>query len=218
MRTLVIHAHPRPSHSVVTQGLRQALGGCPEVEVRPLYELYPDFDIDVAAEQQALAQAELVIWLCPVYWYSVPALLKHWFDQVLAHGWAYGPGAAALQGKTAWWVASAGAAASAYTADGAHQRPFADFVPPIEQTARFCGMHWLPPLVLHGGHATSPADLQAGRDTLLAQWAQHCQMLAADSHAPTFAPPAAAAPAKTITHTPAHASAVASPPAERSTP
>ena len=112
-------------------------------------------------------------------------------------------------------MASAGAAASAYTADGAHQRPFADFVPPIEQTARFCGMHWLPPLVLHGGHATSPADLQAGRDTLLTQWAQHCQALTADdSHAPTFALPAAAAPANAATPIPSPAST----PAERSTP
>lgn len=166
--TLVIHAHPRPNQSQVTARLLSVLSQRPGVSVRSLYALYPDFDIDVAAEQSALLQARLVIWLCPVHWYSVPALLKHWFDQVLTHGWAYGHGASALRGKTAWWVTSAGAAPSAYTAEGAHGRPFADFVPPIEHTARFCGMNWLPPLVVHAGHSAS-ADTRDSTDAELIQ-------------------------------------------------
>ena len=177
MRTLVIHAHPRPSHSIVTQGLRQALGGCPGVTVRQLYELYPDFDIDVAAEQQALAQAELVIWLCPVYWYSVPALLKHWFDQVLAHGWAFGPGGDALRGKAAWWVASAGGSLADYAPGGVHRRPFADFTAPIEQTARFCGMRWLPPHIQHGQREAVGADSQAREPGLAERLAAHLAAL-----------------------------------------
>ena len=48
-----------------------------------LAELYPDFDIDGDAERAALARARLVVWLHPFYWYGVPALMKHWFDQVL---------------------------------------------------------------------------------------------------------------------------------------
>ncbi|MFN0184350.1 MAG: NAD(P)H-dependent oxidoreductase [Aquabacterium sp.] len=156
--TLVIHAHPRPGQSVITRALRAALQAAPDVTVHGLYDRYPDFDIDVAAEQQALLDAQLVVWLAPVHWYSFPALMKHWIDQVLAHGWAYGSGGTALQGKTAWWVCSAGAPLDAYASGGAHQRPFADFVAPVEQTARFCGMHWLPPFVVHGGHATPAAQ------------------------------------------------------------
>jgi glutathione-regulated potassium-efflux system ancillary protein KefF len=155
--TLVIHAHPRPSHSVITQDLRRVFESSADVQVRPLYDLYPDFDIDVGSEQRALSEASLVVWLAPVYWYSLPALLKHWIDQVLLHGWAYGAGGTALRHKTAWWVCSAGAPKSAYLPGGMHMRPFEDFVAPIEQTARFCGMDWLPPFVVHGGHST-PAD------------------------------------------------------------
>ena len=172
-RTLVIHAHPRASASRVTQALRQTLASQPDTTVRALYDLYPDFDINVAAERVALDAADLVIWLTPVHWYSVPALMKHWFDQVLAYGWAYGPGGNALRGKTAWWVTSAGAMPADYSATGAHGRPFADFVAPLEQTARFCGMHWLAPYVVHGGHHNSQSQVSASCGGLLQRLALH---------------------------------------------
>lgn len=157
-RTLIVHAHPRPASSVVTGALLRALAERPGTTVRSLYALYPDFDIDVAAEQQALADAGLVVWLAPVHWYSVPALLKHWFDSVLVHGWAYGEGGAALRGKIAWWVTSVGGAAAEYSAGGRHGRPFADYVAPVEQVARQCGMRWVEPFVVHAGHRASEAE------------------------------------------------------------
>jgi glutathione-regulated potassium-efflux system ancillary protein KefF len=165
---LVIHAHPYPRHSRANTALLNAVRDLPDVEVHSLYELYPDFDIDVPAEQAALTRADLVVWLHPIYWYSVPALLKHWFESVLTRGWAYGGEAHALAGKSCLWVCNTGGDVQAYTPQGIHQRPFADFVAPIEQTARFCQMHWLPPLVIHGAHAisddvlaTHAADLRA---------------------------------------------------------
>ena len=176
--TLVIHAHPHPGRSVVTRDLLHPLQSSSGVQTRSLYDLYPDFDIDVSQEQQALQRASLVVWLAPVHWYGLPALLKHWIDQVLLHGWAYGPGGTALQGKTAWWVCSAGAPASAYGPGGVHMRPFSDFVPPIEQTARYCGMQWLPPFVVFGGHST-PAERRAEQAGELArEFARHRQALA----------------------------------------
>ena len=92
----VIHAHPYLSRSRTNRALADALRGSPDLDFRALYDLYPDFDIDVAAEQRALEQARLVVWMHPVFWYSVPALLKHWIDKVLAYGWAYGEGGTAL--------------------------------------------------------------------------------------------------------------------------
>ena len=175
--TLVIHAHPRPSQSVATRRLGQALAAAGDLEWRSLYALYPDFDIDVAAEQRALAQASLVIWLAPVYWYSVPALLKHWIDQVLAHGWAYGPGGQALQGKAAWWVTSAGGSPADYQAGAVHQRALNEFVPPLEQTAQFCGMRWLPPHVVYDGHQLDDAALARAHQDLSQALAQHRQAL-----------------------------------------
>jgi len=177
--TLVIHAHPRPRHSVVTQALFDALASQQDTTLRSLYALYPDYDIDVAAEQEALSQADLVIWLSPVHWYSVPALMKHWFDQVLTHGWAYGHGARALRGKTVWWVASAGGAEATYAPSGAHMRPFADYVAPMEHTARFCGMHWLPPFVVHGGHSCTSEQIADARTEVVQRLHHHIAQISA---------------------------------------
>lgn len=122
----------------------------PGVAVRNLYERYPDFDIDARAEQQAIQSAELLVFQYPTYWYSPPPLLKLWIDTVLEPGWAYGPGGTALAGKHWWCVTTTGGARSSYTADNLHGYPYETFLPPLIQTARLCGMHWLPPWVLHG--------------------------------------------------------------------
>ena len=144
----VIHAHPYPTHSRVNRALAEAIATLPDVDLRSLYVLYPDFDIDVVAEQKALASAELVVWMHPLYWYSVPALLKNWFDKVLEFGWAYGDGAEALRGKSCLWVPTAGGSEATFARGGLHAHPFASFMAPIEQTARFCGMRWEPPHVV----------------------------------------------------------------------
>jgi glutathione-regulated potassium-efflux system ancillary protein KefF len=167
----VIHAHPYPGRSRTNRVLAGALRDLPEVELRPLYDLYPDFDIDVDGEQQALARARLVVWMHPVYWYSVPALLKHWFDKVLAYGWAYGEGGTALARKHCLWVPTTGGDEAAYSPEGIHGRPFANYEPVIEQTARYCGMQWEPPFVVHDANALDPAALAGHTAALVARLA-----------------------------------------------
>ncbi len=157
----LVFAHPYPSQSRANQMLLDAVRDLPGLEVCALYDRYPDFDIDVGAEQAALMRAGLVVWMHPVYWYSVPGLLKHWFDKVFAYGWAYGDGAAALQGKDCLWVATTGGKAESYSASGIHERPFADFSRPMEETARFCRMNWLEPCIIHGAHDLAETALAA---------------------------------------------------------
>jgi glutathione-regulated potassium-efflux system ancillary protein KefF len=158
--SLLVFAHPYPDRSRANRALLDAVRDLPGLEQHSLYELYPDFAIDVEAEQHALARAPLVIWQHPLYWYSVPALLKHWFDKVLARGWAYGEGGTALQGKRCLWVTTSGAEAHAYREGGMHAYPFEAYVPVVEQTARFCGMHWEPPIVVHGAHRIPESELE----------------------------------------------------------
>jgi glutathione-regulated potassium-efflux system ancillary protein KefF len=169
----VIHAHPYPSRSRVNRAFAEAFRALPDLDLRSLYALYPDFDIDVAAEQKALSNAALVVWMHPLYWYSVPALLKHWFDKVLAFGWAYGDGAGALHGKSCLWVPTAGGGKATFTPEGLHAHPFASFAPPIEQTARFCGMRWEPPhVVLEADDIDEPRITQLVTELLqrLTRW------------------------------------------------
>ena len=160
---VVIVAHPQMQHSRVNaQLMRAAARAAPaRVDVRDLYALYPDYFIDVAAEQAAIADARLVVWQHPVHWYGMPALLKLWLDDVLAFGWAYGPGGAALRGKDLWLVASTGGGEESYRPDGYNRYFFDAFLPPYEQTAALCGMRFVPPLVLHGAHRVADEALDA---------------------------------------------------------
>ena len=155
----VIYAHPHPLRSRGGRPLLDAVRTLPGVAVRSLYDLYPDFSIDVETEQRALAASRLVVWQHPIYWYSVPALLKLWFERVLAHGWAYGEGGTALRGKDCLWVATTGGPPDWYSPAGPHAHPFQEFEPPVRQTARFCGMNWLGEIVVLGAHRVGPDEL-----------------------------------------------------------
>jgi glutathione-regulated potassium-efflux system ancillary protein KefF len=158
---VVIAAHPHLQHSHVTRAMIGAAARTPGVALRELYARYPDYLVDVQAEQAALAAARLVVWLHPIHWYSMPPLAKLWLDEVFEFGWAYGPGGNALRGKDLWLVTSTGGTEAAYHPAGHNRHFFDDFLIPYEQTAALTGMRWLPPLVLHGAHRVADADLAA---------------------------------------------------------
>ena len=158
----LIHAHPYPDRSRAGRALLAAVRDLPGVHVRSLYNLYPDFDIDVEAERAALLRSELIVWQCPFFWYGLPPLLHLWIEKVLAHGWAYGAGGTAVRGKSVLWATTTGAPVSAYAPGQMHGHRFEEFIPAISQTARFCGMRWIdPPVVIHGAHRISDAELHA---------------------------------------------------------
>ncbi|MBE7417697.1 MAG: NAD(P)H-dependent oxidoreductase [Ideonella sp.] len=166
---LLLLAHPDLQHSRVHAALRRALA--PEAGARwvlhDLYARYPDYLIDVRAEQAALERARLVVWLHPIHWYGMPPLLKLWLDEVFAYGWAYGPGGTRLAGKDLWLVVSTGGSEASYRPAG-HNGFFIDaFWPPYEQTAQLAGMRFLPPLVLHGAHQVSPSEIDAHAELLI---------------------------------------------------
>lgn len=158
---LILAAHPDRAQSRVSARLLDALSAQPaHWSLHDLYRRYPDYAIDVAEEQRALSAAKLVVLLHPLHWYGMPALQKLWVDEVLSFGWAYGPGGRALHGKDVWLVSSTGGSAEAYSASGHHEHPIGDFLLPYAQTARICGMNFLPPLLLHSAHQAGESELQ----------------------------------------------------------
>ena len=164
-RIALIYSHPYPNRSHAGRALLGAVSNLEGLKVRSLYERYPDFSIDVAKEQALLREAELVVWQYPVFWYGPPPLMSLWFEKVLARGWAYGKGGDALRGKSCLWVPTTGGDDNAYREGGMHGHSFDKFIPPVEQTARFCGMSWLTPLILHGSHhATDEQLAERGRE------------------------------------------------------
>lgn len=170
-KVLILLAHPKYEHSVVTQTMVNAVTNLENVEIRDLYELYPDFNIDVQTEQETLIMADIIIWQHPVYWYSAPPLLKQWIDLVLEFGWAYGPGGIFLKGKYIFNAISSGGAKDAYSKEGRNGHTLKEFFLPFYQTAKLCNMTYLPPFQVNGTHKITAdqmkADAEKYRNTIL---------------------------------------------------
>ena len=155
----LLAAHPNWRESRVNRRLLHSAGTVATVLANDLYTSYPDYCIDVSAEQAKLAAAQLVVLMHPIQWYSMPALQQLWLDDVLSYGWAYGVGGDALRGKDLWLVATTGGPESSYHPQGYNRYFFDAFLPPYEQTAALCGMRFLPPLLLHGAHGASEPEV-----------------------------------------------------------
>lgn len=168
---LILAAHPDRALSRVTQALLAAAeteakaGAAERIVVRDLYRLYPDYALDVQAEQEALEAARLVVLLHPLYWYGMPGLQKLWLDEVLRFGWAYGPGGEALHGKDLWLVTSTGGSPESYSDSGHNQHPLDSFLLPYAQSAKLCGLRFLPPMVLYSAHHADDATVFAQAQT-----------------------------------------------------
>jgi NAD(P)H dehydrogenase (quinone) len=109
---------------------------------------------DVKAEQAKLAWADAVILLFPLWWFSMPAILKGWIERVYSGGYAYGVGAkrygeGAFQGKRAMLAVTVGGPAEHYS-PRAISGPMDDLLFPINHGILFYpGFDVLPPFVIY---------------------------------------------------------------------
>jgi glutathione-regulated potassium-efflux system ancillary protein KefG len=166
-KILVLFAHPAIQKSRVNKVLAGMVQDVSGVTFHDLYEAYPHFGIDVGKEQELLLSHDVVVFQHPFFWYSTPAILKEWQDLVLEHGWAYGSSGTALRGKWLLSVITTGGRESAYQAEGHNRFTMRQLLAPLDQTARLCGMEYLPPFVAHGTHRMTPGEMEAhGADYL----------------------------------------------------
>lgn len=156
---VVLFAHPSLEKSRVHRAWLEAIKSLEGVEIRDLYQLYPDFDVDIDEEQRVLAAHDIIVLQHPLYWYSTPALLKQYLDLVLEHGFAYGEKGVALRGKRIVSAISMGGKREAYEHGGFHDITTWELLAPIRQTARLCKMHYLPPFLQHGAFVMEPLDV-----------------------------------------------------------
>lgn len=151
-RILILFAHPALEKSWVNRQLIQAIQGLDSITFHDLYEQYPNFQIDVKFEQELLLAHDIIVFQHPFYWYSSPAILKEWQDLVLEHGFAYGHTGTALRGKKFLSAITTGGSEKAYCRQGYNHFSVRELLTPFEQTARLCGMEYLPPFVIQGTH------------------------------------------------------------------
>lgn len=116
---------------------------------------------DIAHEQEKLRWADAVILQFPLWWFSMPAILKGWVERVYAYGFAYGVGEHSdkhwgdrygegnLAGKRAMLVVTTGGWESHYSERGING-PINDILFPIQHGILFYpGFDVLPPYVIY---------------------------------------------------------------------
>ncbi|WP_217625511.1 NAD(P)H-dependent oxidoreductase [Bifidobacterium callimiconis] len=177
VKTLVLVFHPDlEGASRVNKALAAAARTVGNVTVVDEYATYPAAGshpgaaaIDVAAEQAALLEADRIVWQFPMYWYSSPALLKQWEDDVLALGWAYGPGGGKLAGKEFRCAVSCGSTADEYTPEGKFRATIDEVLNPMRITAEYVEGRWGEPFAVYG---CTPEQTDAQIDEAAARYAQ----------------------------------------------
>ena len=155
MKVLVVFDHPR-RHSFCGAVLDELLAGLAEagheVEIADLHAegfdprmpvadepdwADPDkpYSAAVLAEQARIARNEMLVFVFPVWWWSLPAMLKGWIDRVWNNGWAYG--ARKLPHRRALLVATAAGNAEDYRRRGYDRAMLTQIVTGI---MNYCGI------------------------------------------------------------------------------
>jgi NAD(P)H dehydrogenase (quinone) len=82
------------------------------------------FSPDIVREQQRFAAADMIVPVFPLWWGGMPAVLKGWFDRVLAYGFAYVDGhrfdTGFFQGRTCQIGVVTGGTPRRFSADGTY--------------------------------------------------------------------------------------------------
>lgn len=159
MKALVVYCHPNPAsfnHAILDLVTEDLKGRGTEYKVRDLYSLgwdprlsAADFQQllsgktpgDIGQEQEAVKWADVLYFIFPVWWFSMPAMLKGWVDRVFSFGFAYdmteqGP-RGLLTGKKAVVITTSGATREMAAMSGMDQSLKASIISGI---LGFCGI------------------------------------------------------------------------------
>lgn len=123
------------------------------------------FAYDVEQEQEKVEWCDLMIWQFPLWWFSIPGILKGWVDRVFAMGRFYGAGRfyeqGVCSGKKALLSLTTGGEEAAYLKDG-FNGDIINMLKPIHRGIfRFTGFSVLHPHIVYGPAHLSPADREA---------------------------------------------------------
>lgn len=134
---------------------------------------------DVRAEQAKLLRADALVLQFPLWWYSMPAILKGWFDRVYSYGFGYGVGEhsdthwgdrygeGTLAGKRALVSVTVGGWRPHYAPRGING-PIEDLLFPINHgLLHYPGFDVLPPYAVYRSDRVDQEGFAQARDGLL---------------------------------------------------
>ncbi|MGG5818183.1 NAD(P)H-dependent oxidoreductase [Falsiroseomonas sp. HW251] len=128
------------------------------------------FAADVAREQDRLRRADLLVLQFPIWWGAPPAILKGWFDRVLAYGFAYVDGrrfdTGLLKGRRALMGVTTGGTTERFSDAGAYGEIGRVLWPVRRLTLEYMGLAVEEPFVAYA----APRVDAGTRDGYLAAW------------------------------------------------
>ena len=157
---LIISGHTNLAASVANKTILETLNErLPEAEIVKLDELYPDFKIDVEAEQQKLLRADIIVLQFPLFWYSAPSILERWMEETFRHGFSHGSTGDKLKDKKLILSFTTGAPETLYSREGAMGYAIDEFLPCYKAVCRLTQMEYCGSVYTCGisyGNRTTP--------------------------------------------------------------
>jgi putative NADPH-quinone reductase len=144
MKTLFVIGHPQFNNSTASKTITAKIEKINNVICRNLIELYPTYKINVQKEQTILLNTDLIIFQFPIYWASMPAILKLWIDEVFTNGFAFGSDYK-LKGKKILVSATLSGKDNLES----NRNVLNKILFPFKGLAKFCKMDYLEPLILY---------------------------------------------------------------------
>jgi NAD(P)H dehydrogenase (quinone) len=134
---------------------------------------------DVEAEIAKLEAADLMIWQFPLWWFSVPGILKGWVDKVFVFNRIYGRGRfydkGLFRGKRALLSLTTGGSGEAAYQPGGFNGDINGVLRPIQRgMLQFLGFDVLKPQIVHGPAQATEEDRKAH----LAAWRGRLKQIA----------------------------------------
>ena len=130
------------------------------------------FAPDLQREQQRVLAADLMLFVYPLWWGGMPAILKGWFDRVMAYGFAYADGqrfdSGSFKGRHAMVGLCTGGTAERFSTEGVYG-PIEQLLYPHRRTMlEYLGLEVAPAFVAYAAPRVGPSE----RETCLGDWAQ----------------------------------------------
>jgi len=162
---LVVFGHPQFEISRANSCFLSALRSS-DCHLHLLEKSHNNYEFDVTHEQQLLMEHNRIVLVFPLYWYSVPALMKKWLDDVLLPGFAYARGGDKLAGKEFLVVTTVGAPVEGYRAGGFNNYKLDELLRPLQQTVAYVKGVYLPALALYESVFLTDDELKQKVDAL----------------------------------------------------
>ncbi len=157
---LIVSGHPHLERSSANKTILDELHKrLPQAEILYLDKIAPDYRFDVKREQQRIRDADIIVMQFPIYWYSPPALMKKWQEDMLTYGFAHDASGGLLKGKQLVLSFTTGAGENEYRTGGRMNYPIDAFLPPLQQFGNLSGFEWQG-YVYSGGYSVRADDAQ----------------------------------------------------------